>query len=87
MGTIPVYTPTIYFNDNSAPNEKIDRVNDSMKSFCSQKNYHFMDIRPVLCGDQQTMDVFYKEDNTHLYQEAYEPWAKMVEEVLVLYGI
>ena len=87
VGTIPVYTPTIYFNDSSAPNGKIDQVNDSMKSFCIQKNYHFMDIRPVLCGDQQTRDAFYKEDNTHLHQKAYEPWAKMVEEVLASYGI
>lgn len=87
VGTIPVYTPTVYFNNDSINSLKIDSVNNQMMRFCESKNYQFMDIRDVVCANQQLRDKYYKDDNTHLKQDAYLPWAAMIQKVLKANGI
>ena len=87
QGTIPVFTPTIYFNNDTIHKPKIDSINSAMKDFCKTQDFEFMDIRKVICSDQATMDRFYKDDDTHLKPEAYGPWSAMVAAILKKNGI
>ena len=87
LGTKPVFTPTIYFNNDTINISKIDSINTAMFDFCKERDFEFMDIREVLCNTQEKRDRFYQEDNTHLKQEAYEPWVAKIKAILAKHKI
>jgi|GEM_PF-1141816 len=87
VGTQPVYTTTLYQRTNHFRNRQIDSLNAKMRSFCSERGYDFMDLRPYLCENGDIRDEFVQGDNTHLTPEAYPEWAKAGQRILDKYGL
>ncbi|MEO1010965.1 MAG: GDSL-type esterase/lipase family protein [Bacteroidota bacterium] len=87
VGTIPVFTTTLYQKGAFERNRQIDTLNTKMKAFCAAKGYDFVDLRPFLCEDGDIKNQFVQDDNTHLRPEAYPEWAKALRPILKKYGL
>ncbi|GGD66558.1 hypothetical protein GCM10011412_00260 [Maribacter cobaltidurans] len=87
VGTHPIYTTTLYQEGNMERNREIDTLNAKMRSFCSQRGYDFMDLRPFLCEDGDILGEYVQEDHTHLEPSAYPQWAKAMRPILKKYDL
>lgn len=87
VGTNPVYQTTLYQRGNTWVNREIDSLNARMKTFCAERGYDFVDLRPHLCADGDILDKYIQDDNTHLKPEAYPVWAKALLPVLEKYNL
>ncbi len=82
FGTSPVFTTTLYQRGNERVNREIDKLNAWVIEYCNQKGYDILDLRPLLCGENDILDQYVLPDNTHLEKEAYPVWAEAVKELL-----
>lgn len=87
VGTIPVYTTTLYQRGQVERNLEIDILNKRMKYFCEKRGYDFLDLRPFLCGSDDILDIYIQDDYTHLKSAAYPQWASAMKPVLEKYGM
>ncbi|XLS30078.1 SGNH/GDSL hydrolase family protein [Flavobacteriaceae bacterium M23B6Z8] len=87
VGTVPVYTTTLYQKNMDYRNRQIDSLNDRMLDFCKKRNYDFVDLRPYLCKDGDILSEYVQDDGTHLRPEAYPEWAKAIQPVIEKYGL
>lgn len=82
FGTTPVFTTTLYQRGNEQVNREIDKLNAGVIEYCKEKGYDILDLRPLLCGEDDILDQYVLPDNTHLEKEAYPVWAGAVKELL-----
>jgi lysophospholipase L1-like esterase len=87
VGTHPVFQTTLYQRGNTKVNREIDKLNKKVISFCEERGYDVVDLRPYLCKDGDILDEFVKPDNTHLEPAAYKEWVKALRPVLKKYGL
>ena len=87
VGTIPVYQTTLYQRFNKARNLEINKINMEMFNYCKTKGYHFLDLRKILCEEDDIKAGYVGEDNTHLTPEAYPVWAEALNPILRKYGL
>lgn len=78
---IPVYQTLLYMLGNKEINSEIDWVNQKMQDFCLERNFKFLDLRPLLCRNGDLRDE-YTDDGVHLTENAYIPWARVVQSLL-----
>jgi lysophospholipase L1-like esterase len=82
FGTSPVFTTTLYQRGNERVNREIDKLNAEVIDYCKTKGYDVLDLRPLLCDEEDILDQYVLPDNTHLEKEAYPVWAQAVKELL-----
>ena len=85
LGTVPVFTTTLYQRGNTFRNRQIDSLNAQMEAFCTERGYDFLDLRPFLCEDGDIRPEFVQADNTHLTPKAYPVWADALKPVIAKY--
>ena len=77
----PVMQCTLYMHNNPEMNKKVDKINDAIKKYCKDNNIDYMDVNASLSGENGLRQEF-TTDGTHLTQEAYKIWAKMLTSFL-----
>ncbi len=78
---IPVIQSTIYQYKSADKNKNVKKVNKLVSSYCKLHNIKYIDLNSVLSANDELI-ADYTTDGTHLKENAYVLWAKLVSEAL-----
>jgi alpha-glucosidase len=83
---IPVVQSTILKNNAKSDNEKVNQLNELVKSYCLKNKVDYIDLNKLFSTNGELR----KEQTTdgcHLVQSAYQPWAEEVKKILKKYSL
>lgn len=67
-------------------NREVEKLNDSMKSWCKQNGVEYLDLNLGLSKNKFLRDEL-TYDGVHLKAEGYRLWGREIEKLLIKYGI
>lgn len=82
----PVVQSTLYQTGNTEGNQKIDQVNGFFRDYCKTHQIHYLDLNQHLSDDNGLIPR-YTRDGTHLTDQGYAVWVKILNDFLKKYNV
>lgn len=67
---------------NSAVNDAIRSVNDSLKGYCDNRRVFYFDAYGLLAGEDETLKTEYRDDFLHINKKGYEALSERLKELI-----